>query len=313
MATPQQRVLATAAGEIGYSRWTDKKQGTKYARETQPVFWPQDKWLLANGISFCDIFVTWVFWKALGKSFVTSGALPAGASYNTDYRASKGGRVSKPPKPGDVLVFDWNWATPATNHVGILEKVLPSGNYQTIEGNTSSGPSGSQSNGGGVYRRTRRPGQVRYVIRPNWSKAVNVGGGGTSVPAPSKPAGKGKVTVDGRLGRETSKEIQRQLNASKKTKRKLTVDGRLGTNTYKSLQEHLGGNVIDGVIEHQSYKPAELGNGVGPHGWRFTGRGSKGSATIRRLQRHLGVKDVDGILYEGTTRAWQKALNAGKF
>lgn len=309
----QSRVLATAAREIGYSRWTDKKRGTKYARETQPVFWPRDTWLLANGISYCDLFVTWVFWKALGKSFVTDGGLPAGASYNTDYRASKGGRVSKPPKPGDVLVFDWNWSTAATNHVGILEKVLPSGNYQTIEGNTSTGSSGSQSNGGRVARRTRRPGQVRYVIRPNWSKAVNVGGGGASVPAASKPAGKGKVTVDGRLGRETAKEIQRQLNASKKTKRKLTVDGRLGPDTYKSLQEHLDGNVIDGVIEHQSYKPTELGNGVGPHGWRFTGRGSKGSATIRRLQRHLGVKDVDGILYEGTTRAWQRALNAGKF
>ena len=141
----------------------------------------------------------------------------------------------------------------------------------------------------------------------------SVPAGGASAPKPSKPATKGKVGVDGRLGRETSREIQRQLNASKRTKRKLTVDGRLGTDTYKSLQEHLGGNVIDGVIENQSYKPTELGNGVGPHGWQYTGRGSKGSATVRRLQRHLGVKDVDGILYEGTTKALQKALNAGKF
>src|SRR5699024_582845 len=129
-------------------------------------------------------------------------------------------------------------------------------------------------------------------------------------PAPAKPS---KVGEDGRLGRETSSEIQRQLNASKKTKRKLKIDGRLGPDTYKSLQEHLGGNVIDGLIENQSYKPTELGNGVGPHGWQYTGRGSKGSATVRRLQRHLGVKDVDGILYEGTTTAWQKALNSGKF
>ena len=142
----------------------------------------------------------------------------------------------------------------------------------------------------------------------------SVPSGGTSAPKPSKPAAsKGKVSVDGRLGRETSREIQRQLNASKKTKRKLKIDGRLGPDTYKSLQEHLGGNVIDGFIENQSYKPTELGNGVGPHGWQYTGRGSKGSATVRRLQRHLGVKDVDGILYEGTTTALQKALNGGKF
>ena len=97
--TPQQQVLATAAAEIGYSRWSDPKNGTKYARETMPVFWPGQTWLTVNGVSYCDIFITWVFWKALGKDFVTSQALPAGASYNTDYRASKGGRIKQVPGP----------------------------------------------------------------------------------------------------------------------------------------------------------------------------------------------------------------------
>ena len=180
MSNAVTRVLRRAAGEIGYSRWSDPKRGTKYARETQPALWPRDTWLLANGISYCDIFVTWAFWKE-GLLDI----LPAGASYNTDYRASKGGRVSKSSaKPGDVLVFDWNWSTRSTNHVGILEKVLPSGNFQTIEGNTSVGSSGSQSNGGRVARRVRRPGQVRYVIRPRWGKATGVPSGGASVPAP---------------------------------------------------------------------------------------------------------------------------------
>lgn len=298
----QSRVLATAAREIGYSRWTDKKRGTKYARETQPVFWPRDTWLLANGISYCDLFVTWVFWKALGKAFVTGGGLPAGASYNTDYRASKGGRVSKPPKPGDVLVFDWNWSTAATNHVGILEKVLPSGNYQTIEGNTSTGSSGSQSNGGRVARRVRRPGQVRYVIRPNWSKAVSVGGGGTSAPA-AKPAKDGKLTEDGRLGTSTVKALQRALGVK--------ADGRACESTWKALQKKVG-TVVDGAVSHQSYRAKELGNGVVDRCWRFTGRGSKGSKMVVALQKKLGVK-ADGIWYESTTLALQKALNAGRF
>ena len=233
--TPQRRVLATAAAEIGYSRWKDDKQGTKYARETQPVFWPRDTWLLANGISFCDIWVTWVFWKALGEDFVTDGGLPAGASYNTDYRASKGGRVSKPPKPGDVLVFDWNWATLSTNHVGILEKVLPSGNYQTIEGNTSRGSSGSQGNGGGVYRRTRRPDQVRYVIRPNWAKAS-----GTSVPAqptadPAKP-----WTTSPRVAAMSTadvKAIQTELVDAGYDLGKHGVDGVYGDSTGTAVQQ----------------------------------------------------------------------------
>ena len=206
MSNAVTRVLRRAAGEIGYSRWTDPKRGTKYARETQPALWPRDKWLLANGISFCDIFVTWVFWKE-GMLDI----LPAGASYNTDYRASKGGRVSKSQaRPGDVLVFDWNWNTAATNHVGILEKKLSSGNFKTIEGNTSPGASGSQGNGGGVYRRVRRPSQVRYVIRPRWAGVTGIPSGGASVPAPSKPAVKGgKLVVDGRWGVATSKEIGR--------------------------------------------------------------------------------------------------------
>ena len=253
--TPQRRVLATAAAEIGYSRWKDSKQGTKYARETQPVFWPRDTWLLANGISFCDIFVTWVFWKALGKDFVTGGGLPAGASYNTDYRASKGGRVGKPPKPGDVLVFDWNWATAATNHVGILEKVLPSGNYQTIEGNTSTGSSGSQSNGGRVARRTRRPGQVRYVIRPNWAKA----GGTATKPStgassslatgsPGKP-----WTTSPRVNAFTKAEItsiQQILAGFDLDLGKWGVDGKYGDTTgeaVKTLQRELEVSPTDGI------------------------------------------------------------------
>lgn len=244
MASPQSKVLATAAAEIGYSRWSDPKRGTKYARETQPVFWPRDHWLLANGISYCDIFVTWVFWKALGEDFVTSGALPAGASYNTDYRASKGGRIAKSKaRPGDVLVFDWNWSTLSTNHVGILERVLPSGNFQTIEGNTSVGTSGSQSNGGRVARRVRRPGQVRYVIRPQWSKA---GGGFASTPASSSSAfadvdktqawlktlGYDPGPLDGKYGTKTAAATR----AAQKALGITPVDGRPGPTTRTHLE-----------------------------------------------------------------------------
>ena len=245
--TPQRRVLATAAAEIGYSRWKDDKKGTKYARETQPVFWPRDTWLLANGISFCDLFVTWVFWKALGEDFVTDGGLPAGASYNTDYRASKGGRVRKPPRPGDVLVFDWNWATLSTNHVGILEKVLPSGNYQTIEGNTSPGSSGSQGNGGGVYRRTRRPDQVRYVIRPNWSKAS-----GPTAPAQAKSDPAKPWTTSPRVASMPAAEvraIQSELVDAGYPVGSYGIDGSYGDGTgtaVKQLQTDLG-LTADGV------------------------------------------------------------------
>lgn len=241
--TPQKKVLAVAASQIGYSRWTDPKQGTKYARETQPVFWPKDTWLLANGISFCDIGITWTFWKALGKSFVLDG-LPGGASYNTDYRASKGSRISKSKaEPGDILVFDWNWATASTNHVGLLEKRTKSGAPQTIEFNTSSGTSGSQSNGGGVYRRTRRWDQVRYVLRPDWSKA-----GGTTSSTVTVDPWEASATIQG-LSTAAVKTIQSQLKTLGYDLGSYGVDGSYGKATYSAVRafQKAQGLTVDGV------------------------------------------------------------------
>lgn len=61
-------------------------------------------------------------------------------------------------KPGDLIVFG------SQQHVGILD----SDRTHTIEGNTSAGSSGSQDNGGGVFRRDRGSGWVAAVIRPDW-------------------------------------------------------------------------------------------------------------------------------------------------
>lgn len=77
------------------------------------------------------------------------------------------------------------------------------------------------------------------------------------------------------------------------------------------MQRLLGALYVDGVISRQSYKATELGNGIVPKWWKHTGRGSKGSQTIRLLQKRIGAP-VDGVAYEGTARALQRALNAGK-
>ncbi len=65
-------------------------------------------------------------------------------------------------KPGDIALF--HFGSGIAKHVGIVEKV--SGDFVTcIEGNTASGDSGSQDNGGGVYRRTRPLSHVRHFVR----------------------------------------------------------------------------------------------------------------------------------------------------
>jgi hypothetical protein len=71
--------------------------------------------------------------------------------------------------PGDLALFDTAGGDPAV-HVGVVEKPLRPGVYQTIEGNTSKGD-GSQSDGGIVARRERTTtGSFRIVgfARPPW-------------------------------------------------------------------------------------------------------------------------------------------------
>lgn len=57
-------------------------------------------------------------------------------------------------KPGDLVFFSWN-GTSHASHVGMVKRVLPVGSVATIEWNTTPGPGGNQSDGGGVYERTR--------------------------------------------------------------------------------------------------------------------------------------------------------------
>lgn len=68
-------------------------------------------------------------------------------------------------KPGDLAVYQWD--TGAVDHVGIIES-MGNGLLTAIEGNTSNSQVGSQSNGGGVFRRTRERAVVAAIVRPRY-------------------------------------------------------------------------------------------------------------------------------------------------
>lgn len=73
-------------------------------------------------------------------------------------------------KPGDLALFDTPGGDPAV-HVGLVVNQVSATSYNTVEGNTSSGSSGSQDNGGGVFRRARSTGGTFRIIgfaRPPW-------------------------------------------------------------------------------------------------------------------------------------------------
>lgn len=70
-------------------------------------------------------------------------------------------------KRGDIVLFDFNH-NGTSDHIGIVTKV-GDGYIETIEGNTGNG---SNTNGDGVYKRTRYKSNVNYFVRPAYNDTV---------------------------------------------------------------------------------------------------------------------------------------------
>lgn len=256
-------VLRIASGEVGYSRWTDPEQGTKYGRWYAEL--TKNPWYGMNGRPYCAMFVSWVLAQAGQKcaGFPTAGCGSALAG------ATKAGIVladKRDARPGDIVIFDWPEVSGRHDHTGFVE--LNKGSYiQTVEGNTSSGSSGSQGNGGGVYRRTRSWSVVQAIIRPAY--------GGTPAPAPSPAPSVRQIKVDGIWGEATTKRIQEVLNCP-----------------YR-----------DGKISRQNpqHKGRLAGCGTG---WEFVAPAGEapGSPTISAIQKACGVT-ADGLIGPDTINA----------
>lgn len=142
--TTRERALKGAQGDVGYVETgnNDTFYGQWYGMNYQP---------------YCAMAVT--YWYEIDGG--GSNSFSRGAAYSycpyllADARAHRGGlSVVDTPIPGDIVLFDFHWDGIA-DHVGLFE----SGNhgaFTTIEANTSpEGSGGSQSNGGGVWRRNR--------------------------------------------------------------------------------------------------------------------------------------------------------------
>lgn len=118
---------------------------------------------------WCMYFVHWCFspWVQLGGW----GSVPNFLAW-AQTKAPTVEIVTRPFK-GDIVCFDWD-ANDWYDHVGIVDRVLAlrwrgktfTGWIRTVEGNTSPGVSGSQSNGGCVAVRKRwvnRTDKVKFV------------------------------------------------------------------------------------------------------------------------------------------------------
>lgn len=279
MATASQ-VINIAAKEVGYSRWSDPNPGTKYGR------WYAQKtsspYFARNGVPYCAMFVSWVLSQA--------GMIPPGGIFaycpTGLNNARRLGRVhdKRSAAPGDIVFFDWNHDGIA-DHTGIV--TANKGSYiETIEGNTSSGRRGSQSNGGGVYRRARSLSWVLAVATPQYSNAV-----------PSRPANTNSgLVVDGWAGPATIRRAQQLARTP--------ADGIVSGQWRGNKQYHWavaavsysrGGSILVRKIQ------STLG---------VSADGYWGRQTSIAMQRKLHVAQ-DGYFGHASVKAWQQVLNNG--
>lgn len=285
MATPSD-LLAYAAKDIGYSRWDDPKNGTKFGRWYADLVGNQA--YAANGVAFCAMAAS--YWYA-GVSQSCPGLPEAYVPYIYTKAKKVVGVVlsnKKNAKPGDLVLFDWN-NDGSLNHTGIVE--LNKGSYlQTIEGNSPAGK---------VARHTRSWGTIKHIIRPVWD--------GDDPATTEDPR---IIAVDGKWGGDTTYlaqlvlgapyrdgEVSRQNPDHRSKLKGCTLgwkwtgsDGR-GSQTIKLLQEKWGAKA-DGVM--------------GP---------DTANAMIRYyMKKGSGATVCDGRLdYPSKTiKQFQRELNAGR-
>ena len=96
----------------------------------------------------------------------------ASCSVFGDYAIAEGMTVPySKAKRGDVVLYDFN-GNGTSDHTGIIYKVA-NGKIYVVEGNTSAEKkNGSDTNGDGVYKRTRYKSQVNYIVRPKYNAEV---------------------------------------------------------------------------------------------------------------------------------------------
>lgn len=230
-----QQLLATAYAEVGTKETAGGR--VKYWADLRPSW---------NGSPWCATFIQWCL-KQHGAHF--DAELPYFVPSFVSYARARDLWLPKTatPRPGDLVVYG------TADHIGWLRGNASLGRIRTIEGNTSSGIIGSQSNGNGVYARTRTRSWVQGFIRLHYkpepkptpavpyqprhvvSRTLALGVHGRDVQALQSGLNRAfpaysRLATDGRYGPKTEavvKEFQRRTH--------LKVDGRVGPQTRANL------------------------------------------------------------------------------
>lgn len=287
-----QAAIKIAKAEIGYLEKASNKDlddktanagkgnYTKYWRDVAPEY---------QGDYWCACFISWVFMKAFGKS--TAIKLLKHWPYISVYDLSTRFTHYSTPKVGDIVMFYSN--SQGYYHTGLVISVNGS-QFTTIEGNTSGG-SGIDPNGGGVFQKSRSVNSGTLFARPNYSIVTSINGSGEDPVPPSTwvTTGTAVCTGDDVYVRQTPGGTVMGM-VSKGTK--LELDG-----TSSGVWIHVRVSGIGIGYMHQDYVGKDSG--------------STESSPVTTAQKALNSKfsaglAVDGIWGPACKKAYIKAIQS---
>lgn len=293
-------VLSIANGEIGYDRFTDPAEGTKYGNWYAGI--TGSPYFGTTGVPYCAMFTSWCFAQA-GAICV---GLPA-ASTRVIYNAAKAaGRLRasvRDAQPGDVFLIDWSEAGTDDDgdprnldHTCLCEINLGDSGVQTIEGNVANGK---------VQRRVRSWAYIAAVVAPDYATLPDVPSPSSDTSVGNLDGEDGELLVDGDFGPITIKNLQRTLQFYSLYQGYL-IDGDFAYQTKLALQQYLQskgyyqGYLLDGDFSGNSvYALQQYFKDLGYYWYTADG--------IRYWC------DLDGDWGEYTTKAFQRALNSERF
>lgn len=243
MATPNQ-VIAKARSQVG-----TREAGYSNQVAYNDWFWGKGKY--GSWAAWCSVFLCWCS-DQFGMRRDIDYPHSAGVAVCFAWFTRKGRRVSKKKlQPGDWVRFTFSHTALFLGYANKAKTAIT-----TIEGNTSPGNSGSQRDGGGVWKRTRPLSLIQYGGRPNYTHTTPAKPGGEETDM--QRIGKGVRTKDivlrpGKRVRITANDngVMRLGN----TKKGQVIDG-LATFDLKGLlaSEHVGVNVCIAYYDSKAKK-----------------------------------------------------------
>ena len=165
---------------------------------------------LPAGASWCDAFVTYIFYKAGNKNLYCNGKKETYCPHSIEWCKTYLAQIPLYlAMPSDIIFFDWQ-PNNVPDHIGFVTSRDSTSAINTIEGNTS----------GGIVDTKKRPAKyVLGVFRPHFTGSTDT----------SKP-----LKIDGKFNYKSISMLQRALGVK--------VDSILGKQTVRKLQEVCGAN-----------------------------------------------------------------------